>query len=300
MSVSSEQKNEIIEHIYKSSCCRRSLLLGVIFAKGKSEGKRVTISLERAEYAQFVAKLVLEFYGKEPDVFRSSKGGRNIYVGFDSPSAVKYLSEMEQLKEINVNTIIHPRCPSCISAFLRGVFLAAGRLSDPEKQYALEFTLASHGEVYMQMLQQMDLNPRISHKKTGDVIYFRKGEDIESFYGHAGLNKVVFDVIERKIMTLARRETQRYMNCFSKNLNKMTASSERQIAIITQLKEADLLRLLPEELIQTANARLEYPDIPLSSLAVRMSPAVSKSGLSHRLKRIELLGAELLGLAEDK
>ncbi len=300
MSVSSEQKNEIIEHIYKSSCCRRSLLSGVIFAKGKSEGKRVTISLERVEYAHFIAKLILEFYGKEPDIFRSSKGGRNIYVGFDSPSAVKYLSEMEQLKEINVNTVIHPRCQSCISAFLRGVFLAAGRLSDPEKQFSLEFTLAARSEVYMQMLREMDLNPRISHKKSGEVIYFRKGEDIESFYGHAGLNKVVFDVIELKIMSLARRETQRYMNCFSKNLNKMAATSERQIEIITQLKEADLLRLLPEELIQTANARLEYPDIPLSSLAVRMSPAVSKSGLSHRLKRIELLGAKLLGLAEDK
>ena len=41
---------------------------------------------------------------------------------------------------------------SCLSSFLRGVFLAAGRLSDPEKQYALEFTLGDRTAIFAGIL----------------------------------------------------------------------------------------------------------------------------------------------------
>ena len=90
MSVSTEQKIEIIEHIYKSSCCRRALLSGILFAKGEVSGKTVTLTLEKSEYADFASKLIREFYGKEGDIYRLSQGGRNIKISFDSPSAAKY------------------------------------------------------------------------------------------------------------------------------------------------------------------------------------------------------------------
>ena len=175
-----------------------------------------------------------------------------------------------------------------------------GRLSDPKKQFSLEFTLGERAEKFKKILQDLSLNPLISHKKTGDVLYFRRGDEIESFYGHAGLNRVVFDIIETKIKSLARRESQRYLNCVTNNYFKMTAASERQLRIITQLNELQLLSNLPEELEETAKMRLEYPELPLAALAVKFSPSISKSGLSHRLKRLEEIGAELLGWTDDK
>ena len=261
--------------------------------------KKITLSVEKREYAEFVSGLVLEFYGKDAEIYRSSKGGRNVFVSFESPSASKYVLEIDELQEMDVNVIVHPKCRSCMSAFLRGVFLGCGRLSDPQKQYSLDFNLGSRTRLFYDMLCGFGMNPRISKKQTGDIIYFRKGDDIESFYGHAGVNKVVFDVIERKITTLARRETQRYINCVTKNYDRMTAASERQISIISQLQDAELLGALPEELVATAKMRLENPDLPLSLLASRMTPSVTKSGLSHRLKKIEEIGARLLGLVEE-
>ena len=80
----------------------------------------------------------------------------------------------------------------------------------------------------------------------------------------------------------------------------MTAASERQISIISQLTELDLLGNLPEELVLTAKMRLEFPDLPLSLLAAKMTPSVTKSGLSHRLKKIEEVGAKLLRISEEK
>ena len=299
MSVSSEQKQEIIEYTYKSSCCRRAILNGVLFAKGQADGKRITITLERREYADFVSRLAGEFYGKEVDIHRSPKGGRSIYVSFDSPSAAKYLQEIEELETAEIADLVILKCRSCLSSFLRGVFLASGRLSDPQVQYALDFTLGDRTRLFAGILEVLDMTPRISNKKSGAVLYFRRGEDIENFYGHAGLNRVVFDVIERKITTLARRETQRYLNCVTKNYDRMTVASERQLNIIRRLEAHNLLSSLPEELEHTARARLEYPDLPLSLLVTKLPESITKSGLSHRLRRIEELGRELLGLDEE-
>jgi DNA-binding protein WhiA len=295
MSVSTEQKKEIIEYTYKSSCCRRAVLSGIIFAKGLAEDRKITLSVEKQEYAEFAAKLVQEFYGKMADIYRSPRGGRNVYISFESPSAAKYISEIENIEVAEIGNLVNLKCRNCISAFLRGVFLAAGRLSDPEKQYALEFTLGDRTDIFASVLANFDMTPRIYNRRGSKVLYFRREEDIESFYGHAGLNKIVFDFIERKITTLARRETQRYLNCVTNNYLKMTAVSERQLKIITRLHELQLLSSLPEELEKTARIRLEYPELSLASLSAKMVPSISKSGLSHRLKRIEEIGSELLG-----
>ena len=304
MSVSSEQKTEIIQHSYKSSCCRRAMLSGILFAKAKVDGKKVSLSFEKQEYIDFAARLIHEFYGKDSDVFRTEKGGRRINLTFESPSAAKYIHEIGTLRadidSFSLTNLISIRCASCISAFLRGVFLASGRLSDPEKQFSLEFTLGENTEMYKKILTDLSMNPLISHKKNGDVLYFRKGEEIESFYGHAGLNGLVFTIIETKIKSLARRESQRYLNCVTNNFSRMAAVSERQINIISRLDELKLLSSLPEELEETARLKLRYPDLPLSALAAQMTPAITKSGLSHRLKKIEEIGARLLKISDEK
>ncbi len=303
MSISSEQKNEIIANGYKSSCCRRALLSGILFAKGKADGKTVSLSLEKGEYADFASKLIHEFYSKDAEIFRSEKGGRSVLLKFDSPSAARFIDDicaLTKLAEYSVCDIITQKCHSCLPAFLRGVFLASGRLSDPKKQFSLEFTLGDRTDIFAKILTDLDMTPLISHKKSGTILYFRKGDEIESFYGHAGLNGLVFTIIETKIKSLARRESQRYLNCVTSNLGRMAAVSERQVSIISRLEELKLLSSLPEELEETARLKLRYPDLPLSALAAQMTPAISKSGLSHRLKKIEEVGARLLKLSGDE
>jgi len=297
MSASHELKNEIITQQYKSACCRRAFLLGVIFAKGEVDVKNVFISLEKLQYVDFVSQLIREFYSKEARIFRSDKGGRRIFLSFDSNSAAKYIADLDDLSgEFNVCNIITQKCSSCLPAFLKGVFLASGRLSDPNKQFSLEFTLGKRTDTFAKILTDLDLRPHISRRKTGDMIYFRNSYDIEDFYGYAGINHAVFGIIEAKIASLARRESQRYLNCVTNNYNKMSEVANRQIVIIERLVEHNLLSSLPEELEKTARMRIEYPDLPLSMLAAKMTPAISKSGLSHRLKKIEEIGAKLLKL----
>ena len=122
MSFSADQKKEIIEYTYKSSCCRRALLSGLLFGKGRVQCKKVTMSFDKAEYADFASKLIHEFYSKEGRIFRENTGGRRIDIVFESPSAAKYVNEIDNLTDFDVCDIITQRCASCLSSFLRGVF----------------------------------------------------------------------------------------------------------------------------------------------------------------------------------
>ena len=57
--------------------------------------------------------------------------------------------------------------------------------------------------------------------------------------------------------------------------------------------ENDALETLPEVLQQAAAVRLQYPDLSLTALCGCFDPAVSKSGLSHRMKKLEALADAL-------
>lgn len=289
MSFSSNQKGTIIESAYKSSCCRRALLSGVLFAKGRVEGDDVIIALERQIYADFVSRLVREFYGKQADVTRPSCGGRVMHLKFTSSSATKYLTDLSKNKQKYTQ-----KCQSCLSAFLRGVFLAGGRVSDPEKQYSLEFSLGERTEDFCDFLSELGICSAVSHKKSGVVLYIRNSSDIEDFYGYAAMNPAMFAFIQAKFEGEARKNIMRVTNCMTNNIQKAVDAAAKQNALIAELERANLLSSLPEELESTARLRLKYPDLSLAQLSNISVPPISKPGLSHRLKKIMELGAQLL------
>ena len=62
---------------------------------------------------------------------------------------------------------------------------------------------------------------------------------------------------------------------------------------IAFLEENDALDALPDTLRQAAAMRRQYPDLPLAALAARFDPPISKSGLSHRFKKLESIAAQM-------
>jgi DNA-binding protein WhiA len=52
------------------------------------------------------------------------------------------------------------------------------------------------------------------------------------------------------------------------------------------------LGMLPKDLSETARMRLDYPDLSLKELGEMMSPPLGKSGMNHRLKKLEKIAAE--------
>ena len=65
------------------------------------------------------------------------------------------------------------------------------------------------------------------------------------------------------------------------------------------LEEQGALETLPEALQQAAARRLEYPDLSLAALCGCFDPPMSKSGLSHRMKKLEALADALRQRLEE-
>ncbi len=288
MSFSSEQKEAIISNHYKSSCCRRALVFGVLFSKGTIEGENIIIHIEKNEIAEFITKFIKEFYTKKVNICRESTGGRYVKISFESKTALSYISNLEN------NELFIEKCAGCMQAFLRGVFLASGKVSNPTNQYSMEFSLGQRSIIFADFLSEYGIVPLISYKKSGAVVYFKSSSMIESFCAAAGLNKMIFALINAKAEGELRQNVSRRTNCETNNIAKSVDAATRQLNIIARLEKLNLLSSLPEELEATARLRLEYTDYSLAQLAAVSVPPISKPGLSHRLKKIMELGTQLL------
>ena len=114
----------------------------------------------------------------------------------------------------------------------------------------------------------------------------------------AGMNNTVFKLMNSKIHSEVRNNANRVSNCETNNISKAVDAASRQVAIIKELEKRNLLGSLPEELLLTAKMRVRYEDMSLSQLALSMSPPISKSGLSHRLKKLTALAETLIADSE--
>lgn len=290
MSFCEEQKNEIIASQYKSLCCRRALLSGVLAGKGVTDGTLVSVRVTDKSVIDFIVTLIKEIYSKDASRLSPHEGGRGKIISFDSPSASKYLSQIKN----NRSTPFTPKCAYCRSAFLRGLFLISGRVSNPEKQYSLEFSLGDALDEIRDFLVGLDLSFKTATRGDSTVLYTKNSTVIEDFFGLAGMNTTAFSVMNLKIKSELRGEANRIANCETNNINKAVNTAVRQISVISALEDAGLLGAFPDELAHTARLRLEYDSLSLTQLASKFTPSISKSGLSHRLAKIEELGKELL------
>ena len=291
MSFSSEQKKEIISQTYKTACCRRALLSGFIFAKGTVvSDDTILIKAEKMDTMEFLSRLIKEFYSQSIAPYHPSQGGRCLLAEFKSHAAVKYLSSVRD----GGSPYIH-KCDMCQSAFLRGIFLASGKICDPARQYLLEFSVGEMTDKLYEYLSSIDMIPNIANKKTGRVLYYRDSAKIEEFTAKASMNSSIFAIMNEQISSDLDNYVQRVSNCTSGNISRTVDAAIKYNSVITKLSEENLLSSLPEELAVTARLRLEYPDLTLAELAKISVPPISKSGLAHRLNKIIELSKKLLG-----
>ena len=101
--------------------------------------------------------------------------------------------------------------------------------------------------------------------------------------------------METKILKEVRNNANRVTNFEHANLGKISKASAEQIAAINFIIEKGKFDTLPEELKQTANFRLENIEMSISELGEISVPAVSKSGIKHRMHRIIGIARELEG-----
>lgn len=289
MSFSSEQKADILSQPIKSVCCKRSLLSGIITARGSLSNDGISVSLSSRELAEAICTIIHDVYLADATVSTMSGGGRGYTVLFKSHSATRSLEAF-----LSGGDFFTEKCRLCHSYFLRGIFLACGRVTDPTKQYMLEFAPKNLIGRFAAFFDELGLSPKLSDKPRETVIYFKNSSSIEDFFALSNMNNTTFALMNAKIQGEIRNNVNRVANCETNNINKAVSASVGQIAVITALVRTGLISRLPDELQKTALLRMEHSDLSLSQLAALITPYISKPGLSHRLKRITEIGEELL------
>lgn len=180
-------------------------------------------------------------------------------------------------------------------AYIRGAFLGGGSISDPEKTYHMEFvTVDDELSTYIKnLLNTYDFNAKIVPRKNTYVVYVKESNNISDLLNIMGAHNALFQLEDVKIMKQMRNDVNRIVNCETANLTKTVIASMRQVEAINHIINTRGLDYLPENLQEIAQLRIEYEDLSLKELGEMLGTPLGKSGVNHRLRRIEDMANEL-------
>lgn len=174
-------------------------------------------------------------------------------------------------------------------AFVRGAFLGSGSINEPQNTYHLEVILKDEisATKIKEILEKYNIQVKILKRKKGCSIYIKEGEEISKFLAFIGATKSVIHYEEIRVVKETRNNINRIVNCETANLNKTINAAVLQIEAINKLKKTKKFESLPDTLKEVANLRVENPDATLSELGQMLENPIGKSGVNHRLKKLQ-------------
>ena len=189
--------------------------------------------------------------------------------------------------------IIQKEC--CKRAFIRGAFLAAGSISDPNKSYHYEIVCEYEEDaVQMQeLLKFFNLDAKIIQRKRNYITYIKEGNNITDVLNIMGAFVSQMKLYNVMILKGMRNDVNRKVNCETANLNKTIEAAVKQIRDIEYVRDTVGLESLSDGLREVAEIRLKNPDMKLKDIGELLNPPVGKSGVNHRLRKISELAQKL-------
>lgn len=180
-------------------------------------------------------------------------------------------------------------------AIVRGAFMASGSINNPNKKYHLEivFELKENAKYILYIIEKFGIDCRLIKRKERYSLYIKDGEEISKFLALIGASKSVMNYEEIRIVREMRNNVNRIVNCETANINKTINVAVNQISDINFLKENNKFDELPEALKEMARVRLENPESSLAELGKLLEKPIGKSGVNHRLKKIQEIANEI-------
>jgi len=314
MSFSSDSKNEMLQNKIENECCKKAFLAATIKTIGTiSIRSRHKLTLKMVTENGFMARKVYtlfkEVFNFTPQIMVQQKQSlkkNNIYVlnltgEQNIRSILSILGILDKNEDlfsmksgINKN-IIENDC--CIKTYLMATFVSSGSVSNPNKAYHLEmvFSNEDYANDISDLLQHFDLNSKVIPRKNQFIVYLKEAENISDFLILSGAHSTLLDFENLRAFKDVRNNVQRLINCETANMNKTINASVKQVQDINLIKDTIGLDAIDPKLREIAELRLSYQEESLSELGELLDPAISRSGVNHRLRKIGLIAAKLRG-----
>ncbi|MEA4845621.1 MAG: DNA-binding protein WhiA [Clostridiaceae bacterium] len=312
MTFSSITKNEISRIAVTNRCCQLALLSALIKMTGTVQIHGVNriglrLSTENASIARMLFSLLKNCFEINTRVVvrknRHLKKNNNYTLYIDSDMGSHEILKMTGILQESDNGLrLYHKLPHylikkacCRKAYLRGVFLGGGSISDPEKTYHLELVTNNEdfAEDIKELMNYYQLGAKVVVRKGNYVVYIKEGEHIVKFLNIVGAHNALLNLENIRIYKEMRNNVNRIVNCETANLDKTLNAALRQINNIEYIRDTIGLDKLPEGLAEIAELRLEYRDATLKELGEMMSPPVGKSGINHRLRKLDQIAENL-------
>ena len=185
-------------------------------------------------------------------------------------------------------------------AYLRGMFLCTGFMSDPSQSYQLEFRCISEpqAEQVRSVLAEASIRSGLTRRKRYHVVYVKDSGDIVTLLQLMGASVSLMATENARILKEVRNNVNRRVNCETANIGKTVESAVRQRGDIKLLRESGILESLPAPLREAARLREEHPGASLSELGKLTDPPVGRSGMNHRMRKLSSLAEKVRGGGE--
>lgn len=301
MSFSTTTKEELARLQGKKKCCDLTELAALIRMDGtlqisSNQKYSLNVTTENASVARRIFNLAKELLELPVEIVVRRKlrlKKNNSYLVRIYPKGIEDLQKIglvNQYGEIQAgidHSLIKTRCDQ--KAYLRGAFLAGGSISNPEGNYHLEIITNDVvlADDISTLLNRFNLKAKVSTRKKFHVVYLKESEHIFEFLAIIGAHQAVLEFENIRILKGMRNQVNRIVNCETANLSKTVDAAVRQLENIRLIEQTIGLHTLPENLQAVARIRLQFPDSSLKELGEMLSPKVGKSGVNHRLRKID-------------
>ena len=202
-----------------------------------------------------------------------------------------HMTETDENGQMHLKRTVprHPMTRQCCRrAFLRGAFLGAGTVTNPEKGYHFEWRAedAQLARTLEKLLEKSELPFHSYIRKGVEVVYFKDAQQVSDMLALMGAGSSVLEMENIRIRKQLRAAATRAANCDEHNSEKMLDAGQQQAEAIRRISLAEGLFTLPKALREMARLRVENPDLSLQELGEMADPPLSKSGVNHRLRRL--------------
>ena len=257
MSFASETKNELARTVPEKKCCMLAEIAGFMRLSGSIKlvgGGRFQIIMTTANpaVARHYKTLIKNYFSVDTDleVEEGSSLGRRrevlLSIGPENLSeqilretGILMVREgMNCISDGIYDGLIRTKC--CRKAYLRGAFLAAGTVSNPEKSYHFEIFAATEilaKELKRLMNSFVDITAKVVSRKNGFGVYVKAGEQIKDILAIMGATNQFFRFDSVMMMKELKSQTYRINNLDNANIDKSLDAAERQMESILKIKK---------------------------------------------------------------
>lgn len=302
MSFSLAVKQEIAATEIKKECCMISEIAAFVRTNGSMEfgsgGIKVRFDVERIDTAKRIYAIIEKIYKYNAEILekQDKRLGKEYTYSVkikDTDTAKKLLNDTGVLLQDKYGYSVESVLPKdmlkltcCQKSYIKGAFQGSGSVSDPNKEYRLEFASRdSDTDSHIQkILHSMDIPFHTSLRREWCITFISDAENIIKLLALMGAHKNLLDMENIIVLKGIRNDINRKVNLETANLKRISVAAKHQIDAINILIEAGEFDKLPPKIKLAAAARIENKEATLDEIAEILD--ISKSGANHRMRKI--------------